>query len=229
MKIIAIDTSGDWGSAALHVDGAVRELGESHRGQHSECILGWIRRLLDEAGIGFAQIDGYAFGAGPGSFTGLRLAAAVTQGLALACDRPVIAVPSLEALAAGCGHPRVLACIDARMNQVYVAAYERVDASWRCVREAEACAPAALPLPAGVWFGAGDGFARYCDSLPHGWQSAIPEFDADARVTAAVVAECALARYVRGDVVDPARVEPLYVRDKVALTQVEQGQRRDRS
>ena len=123
MRILALDTSTEYLSLALSLDGKiyVRDL---HAGQtHSQRILPLLREMLTEAGIDMRDLEGIAFGAGPGSFTGLRIACGVAQGLAFGANLPVVGVSTLLAIAQSTQAERVIACIDARMGEVYHAAY----------------------------------------------------------------------------------------------------------
>jgi tRNA threonylcarbamoyladenosine biosynthesis protein TsaB len=133
---------------------------------HSERALALIDAVLGDAGWRLADLDGIAFGAGPGSFTGLRVGCGIAQGLALGADLPLAPVPTLLALAlaAGTAHgaTRVVACLDARMREVYVANVERGDAGWIETEPARVLAPALVaPPPEPGWLGAGNGFAAY--------------------------------------------------------------------
>ena len=130
MKLLAFDTAGEWCSAALLIDGSVRFRAE-HAGQkHSQLLAPMLDELLAEAGLSYRQLDGLAFGCGPGSFTGLRIACGVAQGLALGADLPVLAISTLAALAQQAfrqhGRRQILSAFDARMAEVYWAAY-RID------------------------------------------------------------------------------------------------------
>jgi len=124
MKLLALDTSTEACTVAIAVDGRAMER-FSVGGNHSEQILPMVQELLAEAGASLKELDAVVFGRGPGSFTGLRIAAGVTQGLAFGADRPVVPVSSLAALAQGQNADRVLAAFDARMQQVYWGAYVR--------------------------------------------------------------------------------------------------------
>jgi tRNA threonylcarbamoyladenosine biosynthesis protein TsaB len=129
MKILALDTATELCSASLWIDGALRSESRETAREHAQLILGMIDRLLADGGLRLAALDAIAFGRGPGSFTGVRLAAAVTQGLAFAADLPVLPVSSLRALALqgselAPGSDHVLCCLDARMGEVYTALYE---------------------------------------------------------------------------------------------------------
>jgi tRNA threonylcarbamoyladenosine biosynthesis protein TsaB len=184
-------------------------------------VLPWVHELLSEAGVTVAQLDGLAFGAGPGSFTGLRMACGVAQGLAWGLDIPLLSVSTLEALALASGRDRVWTCLDARMNEAYCAAYS---VSGDAVTEllAPVCvAPAVAPAPTldGVW-GVGDGFAAYGDLLS-ARKPDLAGVDAEAKPTAAAVLRIAAPRFASGLVGIAASAQPIYVRDKVALTTVE--------
>ena len=135
MRVLAIDCSTEWLAVALGDASGFHERRE-HAGQtHSERVLPLVDALLAEVGWKLADLGGIAFGAGPGSFTGVRIACGVAQGLALGRGLPVAAVSTLEAIAQDAhrahGATRVFACTDARMKEVYVAAYDRADARWR--------------------------------------------------------------------------------------------------
>jgi tRNA threonylcarbamoyladenosine biosynthesis protein TsaB len=216
MRFLALETATHRLSVALWDAGAVIERAvEAPNGGPggSEWLLPATRTLLAEAGIGFKALDGIAFGAGPGSFTGLRLAAGCAQGLAFGLDLPVLGINTLEALALASGEERVFACLDARMNEVYVAAY----AVGVAVLPPVVAPPARVPLPAGEgWVGCGDGFAIYPALLP-----AFARIRADLRPTATAVARLAAPRFAGGEGMDAAAAAPLYVRDKVALTTAE--------
>lgn len=214
MKILALDTSTELCSAALLVGTETRERAVLAGNRHSELLLPMVRELLAEAGMGLADLDGLAFGQGPGSFTGLRIGCGVVQGLAFGADRPVVAVGSLEALAFGVDAEAVLACIDARMHEVYVAAYRRVSGGVSEVLAPQVLAPGAVALPAGgPWVGCGPGFAAYPQLLAGQVQSVL----ADHFPRAAAVARLAAPRLAAGAGVAAEAAEPVYVRDKVAL------------
>jgi tRNA threonylcarbamoyladenosine biosynthesis protein TsaB len=219
MRFAAIETSAEWCSVALWSGGEIAALESRAPGRHAELVLPMLERLLAQAGITPRALDAVAFGAGPGSFTGLRIACGVAQGIALACGMPVIGVSTLEAIAEESGAARVVACLDARMREVYYAALERDDARWREVIAARCVAPADAPRPPGEgWIGCGSGFAVYG---PLGLALVRPE----VRPSAVAVARLAAPRLAAGEGVDAARAAPQYLRDKVALT-IEERERR---
>jgi tRNA threonylcarbamoyladenosine biosynthesis protein TsaB len=214
MRILALETATHRLSVALWSDGDLVERAAELPSGGSEWLLPAMRAMLDDAGIGLRALDGIAFGAGPGSFTGLRLAAGCAQGLAFGLELPVLGIGTLEALALASGETRAFCCLDARMNEVYVAAYEDgVE-----VMAPMVCPPEHLPsLPNGDgWVGCGDGFASY-PNLSAGPAYVRPEL----RPTAAAVARLAAPRFARGEGIPAALAAPLYVRDKVALTTAE--------
>lgn len=221
MRLLAFETATRRLSVALWQDGALIERAGEIPNGGSERLLPWMQELLAEAGITLAQIDGIAFGAGPGGFTGLRLACGVAQGLAWGRDLPVVPVSSLEALALASGEHDVWVCLDARMNEVYCAAY-RVEGYRVAQLMAPVCLPPAVaPAPtfAGGW-GVGDGFAAYGPVL-RARKPDLAGLRADAFPTAAAVLRLAVPAFGRGEAVPAAHAQPIYVRDKVALTTAE--------
>lgn len=215
MKLLAFDTSTELCSAALFVDGAwlVRE--EMAGNRHSELLLPMVESLLAEAGCVLSALDGLAYGKGPGSFTGLRIGCGAAQGLALGGNLPVVGVVTLEAMAETAGADHVLACIDARMHEIYAAAYRREAGAWREVMAPAVLKPAALDLPDDdrLWVGCGNGFAAYPDLLA----GRLAEVRAGLYPHARAVATLALPAIEAGRGLPPDMAEPLYVRDKVAL------------
>jgi tRNA threonylcarbamoyladenosine biosynthesis protein TsaB len=215
MRFVAFETSSEWCSVALYDRGEIRALEQRAGNRHSELALPMLERLLAQAGLAPAALDAIAFGAGPGSFTGLRIACGLAQGLAVARGLPVCGVSSLAAMAQESSGTRVLACVDARMREVYYAALERTPGGWRELIGARCAAPAALAVPPGDdWIGCGNGFALYGNM---GLKIVLPMVHA----TAAAVAELAAPRLAAGEGVDAALAAPLYVRDKVAFTREE--------
>ena len=199
--------------------GDLRMLRLEGHANHSAHLLNVIHRLLAEAGLSVANLDAVAFGAGPGAFTGVRLGCGVAQGLALGADLGVIPVTSLAALAATVSHPQVLAVTDARMGEVYHARYVVEGGRVTELSPPVCCAPGDVALPQGPAFGLGSAFAAYVDVLGplvarlDGFEpAAVPEADAVARLAALVGRQGWLA---------PELAQPLYVRNKVALTTAE--------
>ncbi len=219
MKILALDTSTEFLSLALWQDGAVavRELLAGQK--HSELVLPLIRELLDETGLQLAELDGIAFGEGPGSFTGLRIGCGVAQGLAFGAGLPVVGVCTLEALAQQAGTSRVIACLDARMNEVYHAAYERNGEGWREMVAPGLYPPSQVPAIEGAgWCAIGSGWDAFGEALDAVYGAQVERRIAGAFPLARHMAELAVPRFANGEGKAPHEVAPLYVRNKVAFT-----------
>lgn len=220
--IIALDSTSDLCSVVWTDGHTWVERCESAGQRHSALMLAMVDSALAEAGASLADASEIAFGAGPGSFTGLRIACGVAQGLALGARLPVRAVSSLLALAQACGERAVVAALDARMNEVYWAAYRRSEDArrWDTVCEPAVAPPAMVLPPSGMrWVGAGNGFAAY-PALGAGMPG-LAGFDPSLRVTARAIAELALADH--GVLGDADQAFPHYVRDKVAMTAAERA------
>jgi tRNA threonylcarbamoyladenosine biosynthesis protein TsaB len=199
----------------LSIEGEVAAIERRAGHRHSELALPMLEELLKNSGLSVAQLEAVAFGAGPGSFTGLRIACGLAQGLALARNLPVIGISSLEAIAEEAGESRVVVCIDARMREVYYSALERIDGRWREVVAAQCVAPESAPsAPGGEWIGAGNGFAVYGNL-------GLKRVLAEVHPTAIAIAQLAAPRLAAGEGVDAALAAPIYVRDKVAFTKAE--------
>ena len=221
MLILALETSTDRGSCALWRDGSVVErLCPSGR-SHSETLLPLLRDLLAECGVALNDVDAIAFGAGPGAFTGLRVACGVAQGLAVGAHLPVVPVVTLEALAAACPDERVIALLDARMNEVYAACYERRSDGLHLLGDIAVASPATVGLPtSGEWLACGNALSAY-PVLAERVAAAGMRQDATAMPSAAMVAGLAARKLAQGGAIDPALAAPLYIRDKVARTVAE--------
>lgn len=217
MKLLALDTATEVCTVALWADGSVLERNESG-GKHAEHLLPMVHALLAEAGLALKQLDCIAFGRGPGSFTGLRIGAGVTQGLAFGADLPVIPISSLAALAQGVDAQRVLAAFDARMQQVYWGAYQRgTDGLVSPLLPETVVDPVAAPLPSGQgWIIAGSGWDVYKNILQPRLSAAGANGLTEIIPQARHVAALALSRFKAGDVVAPELAVPVYIRDDVA-------------
>ncbi len=230
MRLLALETATEACSVALWVDGAVIERHELAPRRHAELVLPMVDAVLAEGGISRRALDAIAVGRGPGAFTGVRLAIAVAQGLALALDRPVVPVSTLAALALAAaqdaGAAPILAAIDARMGEVYAGCF-RADAQGLVEPiAAELLAPPQLLLlPAhSAWRIVGSGWLTYRDLIsPLLGDAAIAYEDGAALPRAAAIARLGARDHARGLGVDAASAQPVYLRDKVALTLAEQG------
>ena len=222
--LLAIETSTEACSVALYVDGEVISRHELAPRRHTQLVLPWADELMAQAGLRKSQLDAIAVGRGPGAFTGVRLAIAIVQGLALALDRPVIPVSTLAVLARQAPGGRVLAAIDARMGEVYLGEFTRdADGRVNAVGPEIIVAPASAPRPAQPVFGLGTGFSAESGALVARLGDALAGFDAAALPQSSDLAWLAADAFARGEAVAPDQLEPAYLRDKVALTLVEQG------
>jgi tRNA threonylcarbamoyladenosine biosynthesis protein TsaB len=213
VKILALETSADACSAALWTDGVVTGRYEEAPRRHVELILPMVQELLAAAGLGMRSLDGVAFGAGPGSFTGVRIAVSAAQGFALAAGLPLVPVSSLAALAARAlaGEARrVYVAQDARMGEVYAGAYESREDGVRALVEDRLATPEQVRTE-GEWWLAGGGWARYPDMAGPG------AVDTGLRFPRAhEVAALAAPRFAAGQTVAPGEAEPAYLRRTVA-------------
>ena len=225
MNILAIETATDACSCALEHSGAIvaRHVVEPRR--HTELLLPMIDAVLAEAGIGLRALDAIAFGRGPGSFTGLRIACAVAQGLGFGADRPLIPVSTLRTVAAGLnrtrGARRVLAAFDARMGEVYWGAFEWDGATMAPVFDESVCPPDAVRVPDGEgWAGAGPGWSAYravLDDRLAGRLDGRGDMIDAARLPEAIdMLAPARAAFEAGLAVAPEDAAPVYLRSNVA-------------
>ncbi len=220
--LLAVDTATDICSVALAIGDRIDERMEAVGHKHSERILPMVEALLRANGLRLADCDAIAFGAGPGAFTGLRVACGIAQGLAFGTGKPVVAIGNLRALAftAGAAQPqarRIVAAIDARMQEIYWAAYS-----------IEAGVPIEISPPA---LARADELSALCrhqapDLLAGNAVRAFPiaasgascATAADATASARSIASLAIGEFAAGRAVPPAQAAPIYVRDRVALT-----------
>lgn len=226
MRILALDTSTEYLSLALMLDGKV--LSEDvHAGQtHSQLILPLIGQMLAEADVQLGELDGIAFGAGPGSFTGLRIGCGVAQGLAFGANLPVAGVSTLMALTHSSGSDKVIACLDARMGEVYHAAYVKSGDAWQEVSPPGLYKPEEVPSLAGEgWIGAGSGWSAYRDILNKVYMGLVSNTLPEAFPRATSIAALAVPLFKAGLGVPAAQAAPIYIRNKVALTMSERESR----
>ena len=217
MNILALETAADPGTIALWRDGEIIARCCAPARSNSETLLPLAEATLREAGLGFSDLGGIAFGAGPGSFTGLRVACGVAQGLAFARDLPLLGVGTLEAMALESGFDRVIVLLDARMGEVYVGFFE--DGQQR--GEIGVYSPQHVPLPETTgWLACGNALAAY-PLLRERLSPFVTRWQPELLPSAAGVARIAASRLARGEAIDPADAVPFYVRDKVAKTVAE--------
>jgi tRNA threonylcarbamoyladenosine biosynthesis protein TsaB len=226
MKLLAIETATEACSVALWIDGAVRERHEVAPRRHAEWALPWADALLAEAGIARSALDAIAVGRGPGAFTGVRLAIALAQGIALGLDRPIVPVSTLAALARPVleAHPGapVLAVIDARMDELYVGRFVHAHGHLRALGDEALLRAEAVVLDRAGWRGVGTGFAARDGALAARLRDHLAAVDPAALPRASDVAHLAADAYACGGAMAPERVEPAYLRNDVALTLVQQ-------
>jgi len=245
VNLLAIETSTDACSVALASGTDVRVDHRIAPREHARLVLPMIDTLLAEAGLARADLDGVAFGRGPGSFTGVRIAAAVTQGIALGLDIGVVGVSTLATMAQGCfrelGDTRVGVALDARLDEIYWGAFREVDGVVRACTEERVCAAEAATFGNDArrgesddvraspgWRLAGPGAERYADTLrqaldlpndPPNDRVVRPDVWPTARDTLALAA-ITIAEVGFGP---PESAVPVYLRERVALTEVERG------
>ncbi len=222
--ILAIETSSELASCALLAGDTVFARSTTGVRTHSQSILPMVQELLAEAGIRLADCDAVAFGAGPGSFTGVRTACGVAQGLAFGAGLPVLPMVTLAAMAEACrartGASEVLAVLDARMNEVYWAQYRHDGAGWTEVAAPALCAPEAVqPAPSDGLAACGNGFAVYAEAFA-GKAFAAGALD-DILPHAREMALLAAPALAAGLGVPAAQAQPLYLRNKIAFTSAE--------
>ena len=220
MRLLAIEASTPTASCALWTDGQIVERICAADRNSSETLLPAIMALLAEHALVLSRLDAVAFGAGPGSFTGLRVAAGVTQGLAFAADLPVVPVETLAAVAWASGADGSLALLDARMQEVYAGAYQRQGGRLHRVGELQVGRPEALVLPASMddWTVCGNACAAYPVLAQRlaGWRIAAPTLP-----FAGAIAELGSHVFADGGALAADFAQPVYVRDKVAFTTAE--------
>lgn len=228
MKLLAIETSTEHCSVALSLDGR-EHVSEVHAGQrHSALVLDMVHALCAEHGVALRDIEGFGFGAGPGSFTGLRIACGVVQGLAFGLNRRVVGVASLEALAERSGAPKAIAALDARMGETYLAAYEREDDSWHEVIAPCLCDAGTLPaLPGTGWTAIGSGFDNH-EYVRERYAAQTSAIRTHCVPGSREIARIACREFAAGRAVEPDVAAPLYIRDKVAMTIDERAALRQR-
>ncbi|HMW17949.1 MAG TPA: tRNA (adenosine(37)-N6)-threonylcarbamoyltransferase complex dimerization subunit type 1 TsaB [Accumulibacter sp.] len=217
MKLLAIDTSTESGSIAL-LNGKELLRRRCPAGRsHSETLLPLIRDTLHEAGWRLPELAAIAFAAGPGSFTGLRVACGITQGLAVAHDLPVVAIGTLEAMALDSGGDRAIVLLDARMGEVYYGFF----VEGQPATAIGVAPPAHVPVPdTSGWLACGNGLRQY-PLLQERFVGCVENWLPDLLPDAGAVARLAVTELAHGRAIDAALATPSYMRDKIALTVAE--------
>ena len=232
MKLLALDTATEACSAALYIDGEIIHKYEIAPRQHSNLLLPMVDALVKEAGIKKSELDALAFGRGPGSFMGVRIATGITQGIAYSLSLPVVPVSSLAAIAMVAhnetGENFIASAIDARMNEVYWGCYEITSSSTlRLINEEAVLPPECIELPdssSHQWTGAGTGWGAYQKLMQpvvgHSIQSVLPE----CLPSAQAIATIAVSMLENGESVSASEAVPVYLRNNVAKTIKEREQ-----
>lgn len=221
MKILALDTATEACSAALEVDGEIRERYAVEPRAHGRLLLPMAEELLAEAGVAVARLDTLAFGCGPGAFTGLRIAAGVVQGLAFGADLPVVAVSDLRIVAQGAvirdGAGQIAVAMDARMSEVYWGTFEAREGLATPVGEECVTAPGSVPVPEGQgWLGVGTGWSAYREALEGAVGDRVGVLDAERLPRASDMLAPAREAFRAGRAVAPDQAVPVYLRNTVA-------------
>ena len=224
MKLLALDTAATACTVALLTDEGLLEAGIEAERVQAESLLPMVEKLLAEAGLDLRGLDAIAFGRGPGAFTGLRVAASVAQGLAYGAGLPVVPISNLDALVSAAharhGAGSILACLDARMQEVYWAAYSvEGDALERLTAESLSPPGEVVPPGGGPWFGAGSGWGAYPEAL----KARVPGLlgmDPTLVPGAGDIARLAYKAFRQGASVAPERAIPVYLRDNVATPKI---------
>ena len=219
--ILALDTSSEACSAAVIKDGKITSVYAVVPRDHTRKIIPMIQQVLKESETETHQLDAIAFGRGPGSFTGLRIAAGVTQGLAYGLDINVIPISTLEAMAlevsslssGKCSH--VVTAIDARMDEVYWGAFEVKDGLVRALQAEQVCKPETVNIPENqIFSGVGTGWG-FLSRMPDTVQTAITVTDDTLLAKAEYIARIAESKYADNELVSADQAIPVYLRDTV--------------
>ena len=230
-NLLAFDTSTDHLSVAVQrgADGARFAHTGAGGAQSSATLIPTVQALLAQAGLQLRDLHAIVFGRGPGSFTGLRTACSVAQGLAWGAGLPVLPVDTLLAVAEAARQSlgtapaalRVLALLDARMGEVYAAGYAWSPADgWQALADAAVLPPEAVAVPPAGTLLAGNAAAVYAERLPAA-VLALPR--AEVLPTADALLNLAPALLAAGRAVPADQALPLYIRDKVAQTTAERA------
>jgi len=219
MKLLAVDSATEACSAALSIDGRISERWILEPRAHARRLLSMVDSICQEADIRIAQLDALAFGCGPGSFTGLRIAASLAQGMAFGADIPVLPVSTLATIAQSAvaeGVDGVLVAIDARMQEVYWGRYRRGEQRMEAMGEELVCSPEAVPLPAeGRWLGLGTGWAAYADGLMSRAGPLLSAMDDQRLPRASDMLALGAVDFHAGKALPAEQAQPVYLRNQV--------------
>jgi len=227
MKILAIETATEACSAALLMDGQIIDRFQVAPREHGNLILSMVDDLLNEAGLTLQQMDALAFGRGPGSFTGVRMATGVIQGLAFAVDLPVAPVSTLAALAeqalSQSVGKTVYAALDARMSEVYWCEYQNINGALSAVSDELVIAPQKIQAAQGKEaVGIGHGWDTYANELTQLVNANELLVMPDALPRAREIVQLAVEIVNSGQTVSADHALPVYLRDNVAKKKAQQ-------
>ncbi|UOA07257.1 tRNA (adenosine(37)-N6)-threonylcarbamoyltransferase complex dimerization subunit type 1 TsaB [Methylobacter sp. S3L5C] len=240
MKLLAVETSTEACSAALIIDGVVSERFELAPKEHTRLILPMIDALMSEAGLKPQQLDALAFSCGPGSFTGVRIATAVIQGIALGADLPIVPVSTLAAIAqdffdknndkpqieslkiASTSCNIAFTAMDARMGEIFWGVYQCNEQGFAELIGKEAVTPAVdVEFPNLIGIGVGSGWGVYHDALIGRLAGRVSYCESDNLPRAGAIARLGVKAFEQGLAVAVEQAMPVYLRDKVAKKESE--------
>jgi len=228
MKLLALDTATEACSAALYIDGEITAKFQLAPREHTKLILKMIEELLAEAALKVTGLDAIAFGRGPGSFSGVRIATGVTHGLAFAADLPVIPVSTLASIAQSTYNEHytenVLSGIDARMGEIYWGCYQLADNGLMVLNGDEQVSSAELiQLPDDKqWSGSGSAWKGYPDQLNNRFGSVLKPTFADYLPDSTSIVQLAAYEYSQGRLLEASQAQPVYLRNDVAKKSAQQ-------
>ena len=233
MNLLALDTSTEFLSLALALGEHTFTHYQAAGSASSQLVLPQIRLLLDSANVKLNDLDGIAFGAGPGAFTGVRIASGVAQGLGFGANLPVVGINTLIAVAEASGQDKVIVCLDARMGEIYHATLIKESGNWLEIHASSVCKPQEAPLIKGDgWFGAGSGWVVYGEVLEQIYANnlitildkVMPNILPNITPTAEAILRLALPVFEAGQAKPAIEAMPIYIRNRVALTTLEREQ-----
>ncbi len=226
MNLLALDTSTEFLSLALTKDDRIFTHYQAAGSAASQLVLPQIQVLLDSANIKLQDLDGIAFGAGPGGFTGVRIASGVAQGLGYGANLSVVGINTLTAVAEASGQHKVIVCLDARMGEIYHAALMKQNGIWLEISDTKVCKPQDAPtLQGDDWIGVGSGWAVYAEKLTQIYaqnlSQSLGNMVSDITPTAEAILRLAQPIFESGQAKPAAEAMPIYIRNRVALTTLE--------
>lgn len=229
MKLLAVETATEACSAALYIDGEITERFSLTANEHTKLILPMIDTLMSEAGLLPQQLDALAFGCGPGSFTGVRIATGVIQGIAFGADLPVVPISTLAAIAQdyfdsndNMEQHTAFTAMDARMGEIFWGVYNRDEQDYVTLIGKEVVTLAEdIAFPDLTGIGLGSGWGVYEEILMLRLAGKVKHYEVDIRPRARAIARLGARGFELGFAVAVELAMPVYLRDKVAKTEAE--------